>query len=89
MDVSHVKGGVEFVGQLGDFNLEALLDFEQDLFVSLLLALVSFFGGVLVGFHEVDSKALCAEPAGSTDSVQISVSVLGEVFIYKCNPYHS
>jgi hypothetical protein len=73
---SHVKGGVQLLGQLQYLHLEAILNVHQDCFVcSALLVLL------LVSADEVDSETLCSETASSAHTMQVGVALSWEVYM--------
>lgn len=78
--LSHVQWCVKLVWQFGDLDLEAFLDFEQNLFVWLFIPFVFAFVDILIWLHEVNGQTLCSESSCSSDSVKVSVSVLREVY---------
>ena len=73
---SHVDAGVEFLGQFQDLDLEAVLDVHQHSLVS-----PSFLVLLLVRTDEVYRQALGPKTAGTTHSVQVSVSLSREVCV--------
>ena len=64
--VVHVGGRVDSGGELFDLHLESLLDFLENFFV-------------LVGGGESDGQTLGSETTGTTDAMQVRVSIPGHV----------
>lgn len=78
---SHVKGGIQFLGQLQNLDLKSVLNVHKHSLIS-----SSFFVLLLISSDEVDCQSLGSKTTSSTYSVQVSVSISREIYVTSLIP---